>query len=238
VSLKVLEPGPNTVNTFSVLRASGRRTRPWLRGVLWILTAVLAIGICLLLAGGDLLIATDPLPDHVDAAVVLQGSVLGEDARLAGAVPLLRQGTARRILLSVPKESYWGQPVAPLAYGYINNRYGQEIADRVDFCETDLEVNSTQQEARMLAGCIREHGWHSVAVVTSDYHTRRAGIIWRRLLRQEDPSLHLWMHGVEDPEFNATGWWRERLSAKTWVGEFTKLLWLLVELIRQDFQAV
>src|SRR5437016_320504 len=45
---------------------------PSSRVLKWLLAAVIVIAVCLLW-GGDLLIASDPLPDHVDAAIVLQG---------------------------------------------------------------------------------------------------------------------------------------------------------------------
>ncbi len=197
-----------------------------LRCLRWSTLAGAAVLVSLLRWGGYLLISDDPLPLHVDGAVVLQGSVPGEKARVNGAMRVLRVGTASRILLSVPRESYWGQPVAPIAYAYVENAYGREAASHVDFCETD-DVDSTEEEARTLAGCINQRGWRSIAVVTSDYHTRRTGIIWRRMLRRQHSSVRLWVHAVPDPEFHASGWWRERRSAKTWVLEFTKLLWML-----------
>jgi hypothetical protein len=201
----------------------------WPQRAGWALLIVLALVLCLLRWGGYCLVAEDRLPSHLDEVVVLQGSTLGEKVRLAGAVRLLEQGTASRMLLSIPKESYWGQSVAPIANRYIDKIYGHEIAGRVDYCETDLSVDSTRQEARALADCIREHGWNSIAVITSDYHTRRAGIIWEQVLRQQGPSVHLWIQGVADPEFHAAGWWHDRRSAKTWVMECTKLLWTLTE---------
>jgi len=177
--------------------------------------------------GSHLLISDDRLPAQVDCAVALQGSILGEKARVAGAVNLLRAGIADQILLSVPKETYWGQRVAPIALAEVEKHYGHEAATRVVFCETDDNVDSTEEEAQALAQCINEHRWHSVAIVTSDYHTRRAGIIWRRTLRRQNSSLLLLMHAVPDPEFHALRWWRERRSAKTFIVESTKLLWTL-----------
>ncbi len=198
-----------------------RATRWFLRFVL----AAVVLVLCLLRWGGQLLISADPLPAHVDAAVVLQGSILGEKARLAGAMSLLQQGIPSRVLLSVPKESYWGASIPPMARGYLEKNYGSDAASRVDFCETGADVNSTEQEARALDGCIRERGWQSVAVITSDYHTRRAGTIWRRMLKRENSSLRLWVHGVNDPEFQPQGWWRKRVYAKTWLLELSKLIW-------------
>jgi uncharacterized SAM-binding protein YcdF (DUF218 family) len=202
-----------------IVRSRARRT------VLWSLFASVILFISLLHWGGRLLVSSDSLPAHVDAAVVLQGSSLGERARLAGAMRLLQQGIPNRVLLSVPRESYWGASIPPMARSYLEKNYGVDAANHVDFCETGADVNSTEEEARALDDCVRQHGWKSITVVTSDYHTRRAGMIWRRTLKQQDPSIHLWMHGVDDPEFQSRGWWRKRLYAKTWLLEFTKLIW-------------
>ncbi len=198
-----------------------------LRLVLLIAFALTAIVAILLRWGGYLLISDAPLPAHVDGAVVLQGSVLGEKARIAGAVRLVQQGITPQILVSVPTESYWGQPVAPIAYAYNEKLYGQEVASRFVFCETNMEVDSTEEESEVLIGCIHALGWRSIALVTSDYHTRRAGIIWKKMLREKHSSMQLWVHAVTDPEYHASTWWRDRRSAKYWLLESTKLLWTL-----------
>lgn len=203
-----------------------RRTLRWLFGS----TLALAVMVAALLRwGGHLLISNEPLPSHLDGAVVLQGSILGEKARIAGAVLVVQRGITDKILVSVPKESYWGQRVAPIAYAYNEKLYGHEMVSHFVFCESDDNVDSTEEESKVLFDCIQSHGWHSIAVVTSDYHTRRAAIIWRQMLREKHSSLQLWVHGVPDPEFRVSAWWRDRRSAKYWLLECMKLLWTLVE---------
>jgi len=179
-----------------------------------------------MLWGGRLLISADTLPQHVDEAVVLQGSILGENARIRGALTLLQENVASRMLLSLPSESYWGQAMPPVAHAYIEKHYGHDLADRIDFCETGPEVDSTEQEAAVLLKCIRGFDRHSVAVVTSDYHTRRAGIIWKKILREQNSPVQIYIHPVPDPEFQ-TEWWQKRRSAKTWLHEVTKLIWTM-----------
>lgn len=192
------------------------------RALLWLLTAFVAIALCLLRWGDDLLIVNEPAPDHLDAAIVLQGSIVAEKVRIAGAVGLLQRGLTNKVLVSVPKESYWGQSVPPLAHAYIERNYGSDIGALVEFCETGAEVNSTRQEAQAISSCIQEHHWHAIAIVTSDYHTRRAGILWRRTLKERNPGVHIWIDGVADPEFQRP-WWRHRQSAKIWLMESLKL---------------
>jgi len=199
------------------------------RWLIWTLLVAQAFVFWLLQWGGHLLVSEDPLPDHADGAVVLQGSFLGERARLAGAVRLLQQGAVDRILLSVPRESYWGQTISPTVESFIVNSYGQEVANHVDFCESGADVDSTEGEAKTLAACVHARDLRSVVLVTSDFHTRRAGIIWRETIRQQHVDVQLSVQGVTDPEFHSAGWWRERRSAKTWLIEVTKLCSTLVE---------
>jgi uncharacterized SAM-binding protein YcdF (DUF218 family) len=189
----------------------------------WLLAAAIVLALCLMRFGGDLLIANDPAPGHVDAGIVLQGSIAAQKVRIAGAVNLLQRGVADRVLLSVPKESYWGQAIPPVARAYLERTYGVELAARVDFCETTGEVNSTLQEAQALLACIQDHHWQTLEIVTSDYHTRRAGMLWRKVTKP-DPKMRVWVEGVSDPEFQQP-WWRHRQSAKVWLGESTKLVW-------------
>jgi hypothetical protein len=191
-----------------------------------------AIVVCLMLWGRSLLIASDAIPPHVDAAVVLEGSISAEKTRIAGAVSLLQRGIAHRILVSVPRESYWGQSLPPVARSYMERTYGGDVASKIDFCETGPEINSTEQEAQADLRCIKERGWHSIVIVTSDYHSRRAGKVWRRAIKKEDSGIQLWMNGVPDPDFREP-WWRHRRSAKIWLSEFLKLLWTVPGLWQQ-----
>jgi len=201
--------------------AAKRFNRRW---TFWLFVTVILVLICLMRWGGYLLMASDPLPGHLEAAVVLQGSIGGEMVRISRAVELLQLGVVDRVLVSVPRESYWGESIPPVARQYLLNKYGRVVADRVDFCETGPNVNSTAEEARALSGCIREHGWQSVAVVTSNYHSRRARILWRRATKESNPSVRLWIDAAADPSFQPQGWWKNRLYAKTWFMESTKLL--------------
>jgi len=192
----------------------------------WLIFAALLICVCFLAWGGRLLTVSEPVPHHVDAAIVLQGSVAAEKARIAGAIYLLHQNIADRILLSVPKESYWGQSILPVARAYLERTYGYDLAARFDFCETDGGVDSTAEEARALLPCISGHRYGSIGIVTSNYHTRRAGIIWRKI-NKSSSRIDVWIDGVADPEFQQP-WWRNRQSAKIFFMETTKLLWTLL----------
>jgi uncharacterized SAM-binding protein YcdF (DUF218 family) len=199
-----------------------------LRALTWFFLGLVLVALVWMLWGADFLMAAGPLPSRVDAAVVLQGSIVAEKTRIAGAMALLKQGIAERVLLSVPKESYWGESIPPVARVYLERMYGAEYAARVDFCETSAAVKSTEEEADAALGCIREHHWHAIAIVTSEYHTRRAGILWRRKVQRQDPAIRISVESVADPEFQLP-WWRHRQSAKMCLGESLKLIWTMLE---------
>ncbi len=217
-------PAESPDSTFT----ADHRSFPRRRALLWL--GSLLVLACLIVFsaakwGGWWLVDSEPAPPHADAAVVLQGSMLGERARIAGAVALLQARRVDRILVGLPSQSYWGEPLLPMATAYFRRTFGDSVASSVDFCS--MSVNSTEEESLALIPCIQAHGWHDLVIVTSDYHTRRARIAWSRTLQQHGPILHTWMYGVADPEFQADGWWHQRLWAKTWFLEFTKLIWTM-----------
>jgi uncharacterized SAM-binding protein YcdF (DUF218 family) len=192
---------------------------------LWLVGIFAALTVCFLRWGGYLLVAGDSGPEHIDAAVVLQGSIAAENARTAAAMALLQRGSANRVAISVPRESYWGEEIPPIARPYLEKKYGAELAGRVDFCSTEPDVNSTQQEALALSACIQEHGWKSVGLLTSNYQSRRVGMVWRKTLLKGDIAVYVWVEGVPDPDYQPRGWWRQRHYAETWLRESAKLAW-------------
>lgn len=193
---------------------------------LWLMVFIFAVlTVCLLRWGGYLLVAEDPVPEHVDAAVVLQGSIASENARTATAMALLQRGSANRVVISVPRESYWGEEIPQIARPYLVKKYGAELASRVDFCNTEPDVTSAQQEARALSTCIQQHGWRSVALLTSNYQSRRVGMIWRKTVSKSDWSVDVFVADVPDPAYQPRGWWRQRLYAETWLRESARLAW-------------
>jgi uncharacterized SAM-binding protein YcdF (DUF218 family) len=206
---------------------SDTRTVRWYvwRALACVALAFLFIFLATLSWGGYLLVTNDVLPPRADGAIVLQASVISEDARIDGAVSLLRQHVVDTILISIPKTGYWGLSFPDLARTHLEKLYGNEIARHIEFCVIGPGIDSTEQEAQAIMRCIEQRGWHSIIVVTSNFHSRRAGMIWRRTWKGVRPAVHIWVDGVDDPLFRPKGWWRHREYAKTWFFEMTKLIW-------------
>ena len=202
--------------------ASRRQSK--LRRWVWIsivLAVLVCLGVLLLRFGGEMLVRTDSLPSHAQAAIVLNGSAAGVAARIQAAVELLKRGVVDCVMISIPPTNYWGENLPAVANHYFEKRFGGAIANRTVYCVSD--AGSTFEEAHALGQCLRSGGWNRVIIVTSNYHTRRARRIWA--LAHADSHFQLYVDGVADGDFKPKGWWRNRGYAKTWLLEATKLAW-------------
>ncbi len=181
------------------------------------------VAVALLAFGGKLLVSPDPLPADADVLVVLMGSDRAGQARREEALRLFREGRARNLAISAAQVKFWGEWVPDLMRRYLERAYGKEEADRAVLCPNNAD--STLEEAQALRPCLEAHGWHSVIVVTSNFHTRRARHIWHGVFEGAPAPVRVFVHGVDDGDFEPDGWWRNRRYAKTFLFEAAKLAW-------------
>lgn len=160
---------------------------------------------------GDYLVETSPAV-HADAALVLAGEIRGY--RLMRAADLVRDGYVPKVLVSGPM-SWYGVNEADLAIQFaIRKGYPREWFEPVY-----IRALSTLEEARALIPEIEKRGVRKLLIVTSDYHTRRAG----RIYRMNSPSsLEFRFIAAPDPYFSPNGWWHTREGQKIWFFETSK----------------
>src|SRR5271157_5031870 len=116
-------------------------------------------------------------PEKSDAIVVLAGET---NVRPVRALELLRQGEALRVFLDVQtRDLIYDQRLTEIAQRYVN-ALGE--ANRVSVCP--VVGLSTIAEADDVSRCLQPLGAHRVLIVTSDFHTRRASMIFRHRLPQ------------------------------------------------------
>ena len=153
-------------------------------------------------------------PEKSDAIVVLAGETKVRPAR---ALELLRQGLAARVFLDVEtRDRIYDQQLVEIAQKYVN---GLAEANRVAVCP--IQGFSTVAEADDAARCLQSVGAHRVLIVTSEFHTRRALMIFRHRLPQYEFSVA----AARNPAQFGEAWWTNREWAKATFDEWLKLLW-------------
>jgi uncharacterized SAM-binding protein YcdF (DUF218 family) len=155
------------------------------------------------LAGlGSYLVKADA-PEKADIALVLAGDSAGN--RILTAAQLARRGYVPRVLVSGPSGMY-GHYECDLAIPFaVKAGYPESY-----FLHFENDARSTQEEAHDAVARLRQLGVHKILLVTSDYHTHRAG----RIFRAAAPDLQFIVVAAPDENFTADGWWHNRQGEK------------------------
>ena len=155
-------------------------------------------------------IVEDPL-GKADALVVLSDDNFYAD-RATRAAELLREGKAPLIVAS-------GRRLRPNAG--IAELMEHDLIERGVPKEKILRLpqdsDSTKEEAEGVLKLAKEKKWHSLIVVTSNYHTRRARYIFRRVFPQ---GMEVSVASARDGDFDPQHWWEKRQSTKKLIREF------------------
>jgi uncharacterized SAM-binding protein YcdF (DUF218 family) len=178
-----------------------------------ILLAVLLLAIFhtqALAALGSYLVESDPLA-KADTALVLDGDSSG--SRVLTAAQLVRDGYTPQVLVS-GAGLYYGIYDCEIAIPFaVKHGYPESY-----FVHVESEAHSTVEEARVTIDRMRRLGYHSVLLVTSDYHTHRAAKIYRRAA----PDMKFIVVPAPDAYFTPGGWWHNREGQKTFLQEWEK----------------
>jgi uncharacterized SAM-binding protein YcdF (DUF218 family) len=89
------------------------------------------------------------------------------------------------------------------------------------------DADGTKEEAEGLLQLAADRKWHSVIVVTSNYDTRRARYIFRRVFPR---AVAVHIASARDGDFDPQRWWEKRTSIKELTREFAGLLVAIWEL--------
>jgi uncharacterized SAM-binding protein YcdF (DUF218 family) len=165
------------------------------------------------LAGaGRVLVINRPGP--ADVIVVLAGEA---EQRPERGLELLRKGFASRLLMDVPGNAriyQWSQ--LELA-----QRYVQQLPGAAAISVCPITATSTKGEVQDVARCLESINVHTVLLVTSEYHSRRALSTFGKLL----PRYRYEVAAVSDANAFGVNWWQHREWAKTALEEWAKLIW-------------
>lgn len=163
------------------------------------------------LTGLGALLVRDDGPARADMAVVLAGDFYGN--RIVRAAELVKQGYAPQVLVSGPNMVY-GFYECDLEIPFAVKRGYPENW----FIRAPNEARSTREEAAAILPDLRRRGVHRFLLVTSNYHTARAG----RIYRAAAPDLQVRVVAAPDEWFHPDGWWRNREGQKIFFFEWSK----------------
>ncbi len=152
-------------------------------------------------------------PVRADIIVVLAGDFSGN--RILTAADLVRRGFATKALISGTSGEY-GLLESDLAIPFAV-RHGYPASY---FIPLPNDGKSTREEASAVVAALRKLHTHRIDIVTSDYHTHRAGNIYRA----QAPGLEIHMVAAPDLYFSSEGWWKNREGRKTFLLEWLKTM--------------
>jgi uncharacterized SAM-binding protein YcdF (DUF218 family) len=188
-----------------------RHNRRWLIAALLIAGFAVSYPIWFRALGGYLVHADQPF--QADIAVVLAGDSFGH--RILKGADMVRGGFTGKVLVSGP-EGMYGYNEAELAIPFAV-RLGNPSAW---FIASPNKSRSTREEAQAIAPELRKLAVRKCLLVTSNYHTRRAG----RLFRWAAPGVEFRVIAARDEFYDPNNWWRTREARKCFVLEWSKTI--------------
>ncbi len=187
-----------------------RKLRILALGLACLLVLSILFRTIILAALGSYLVHSGP-PQKADIAVVLGGDSYGN--RILTAARLVREGYAPKVLVSGPN-GFYGHHECDLAIPFaVKAGYPESY-----FIHFENEATSTFDEARAIVPELRRLDAKRILLVTSNYHTRRAGGIYRAAA----PDMTFFVVAAPDIYFKAESWWHNREGRKVFAVEWMK----------------
>ncbi len=164
--------------------------------------------------------------DRIEPADIM--IVIGDDNydadRAKEAAALFHAGWAPQILAS----GRMLRPYASIADYMARDLQSEGVPASAILRFSHRAVN-TREEAEGLRVLAEQKGWRRILLVTSNYHTRRARYIFRKVL---PGNVRLEVAGAPDSEFNPAAWWESRGARKIFFMETVGYLEAVWELHR------
>ena len=174
---------------------------------------------------GRYLVVSDDL-EKSDAIAILGGDPAGRGRK---ASELFFQGWAPRILIT--RGSYPHRVHALREYGIEELTSGEKavsVLESLGVPRGAIEVlegynEGTFSEAETLVNHFKARRLESLIVVTSNYHSRRSRLLFRRVMGGGGYDVRIRPGGPRF-DFDPDRWWTRRLDSKTLLQEYQKLL--------------
>jgi uncharacterized SAM-binding protein YcdF (DUF218 family) len=203
-------------------KPSRRRFR-WLRRLIVLATLVLVLYLArgwILSRAGRFLDIGEP-PRRTDYVLILGGE---SSTRPFVAAALLRAGLARRALVPTVKMSpEAADGLWPAEHVLIRRILLARGIRADDILVLPGECDSTIDEAHALARFLDSEPEATVTVVTNDFHTRRARMLFRRVLKKTRENRVFFVAAPLDG-VKTENWWRSERGFVVYINEYLKLI--------------
>ncbi|MBV9768162.1 MAG: YdcF family protein [Bryobacterales bacterium] len=190
-----------------------RRRRRWLlaAALAALLLVLLVFRQQLLIGLGEFLVVSDPL-ERADVIYVLAGDFWG--SRVLLGARLGSQGWAPKVILTGGryKDKYTSDMAVDFA---VQHGYRRDL-----FLPIRLEARSTIDEARAMKPIFQHLGAKRVLLVTSNFHSRRAALVFRIFV----PEIDFRMEGSADHVFDPNAWWNTPHDRHLLFSEYQKII--------------
>ncbi len=147
--------------------------------------------------------------DPTDAIVVLTGG----SERLAAGIELLKAGKGKKLLIS---------GVYP-GVGLDRVLSGTDVSEELRTCCIALgyAADNTLGNAAETLAFMEKEGFHSLRLVTANYHMPRSHLFFRRRM----PDLRITIHPVSPDIVSLSDWWVRPGTTSLLIGEYNKYLY-------------
>jgi uncharacterized SAM-binding protein YcdF (DUF218 family) len=145
-------------------------------------------------------------PVDSDAIVILGG---GDQGRVEEAAALYDAGYAENVIVTPVGDRFTTDELISIV-----RHYGINQEDII----IDDESTSTYTNAERSMALMAEHGFESALIVTSDYHVKRAALIFDRLNDGEFEFKYIASTNLEDRR-----WYEREDAGRHWFNEFVKI---------------
>jgi len=164
--------------------------------------------------GGQILVVEKPRKAEVIVVVGGEGNL-----RIQRGLQLLRKGYAPRLVITARTTWHlFGWTEADLARQFVS-QLEPGLAQLTSVVQ--ITAQCTWEEAAQVKEFLASMGVRSALLVTSQYHSRRALSIFRRML----PGIQCGIVAVPEPYLFGIHWWQHREWAKSTFHEWIRLLW-------------
>lgn len=153
-----------------------------------------------------------------DVIVILAGE---EEERVEYGVKLFKEGWARkdRIIMA-------GGPIVwKYSWASLMKQHAEHLGIQGRVIMLEDRSRSTEEDAQFTMEILLQHGFSSVLLVTSPYHSKRASRIFRKIMGKE---IKVISAPVEKSWFSFDEWWKRRRDRAQVLNEYSKFVWLWI----------